>query len=59
MALRLYSIASQNGNIETVKLLLDNGANVNEATVNGATPLYMALCKGYPKLQSYCSLQLV
>ena len=43
----LLFIASSNGNVETVKLLLKAGGNVNQArTTDGVSPLYIASCNG-------------
>ncbi|RFU75577.1 ankyrin repeat [Trichoderma arundinaceum] len=43
-------LAIEHGSAETVKLLLEAGANVNIASVNGATPLHVALgAKGGPQ----------
>src|SRR3972149_1985973 len=44
---QLLCIASENGNVEVVFFLLNNGANVNQATNDGITPLYIASFKGY------------
>ena len=40
-------MASQYGNVDTVKVLLKAGANVNQAEKNGVSPLNMASQKGY------------
>ncbi|VDI45560.1 Hypothetical predicted protein [Mytilus galloprovincialis] len=39
--------ACNNGHIEIVKLLIDNGMNVNDTTHNGQTPLFLACQKGH------------
>jgi len=38
--------AAREGHLETVQLLLDAGANVEQADANGATPLIMAVLNG-------------
>ena len=40
-------IASQNGHLEIVKVLIAAGADVNQATKNGCTPLYVASLYGH------------
>jgi hypothetical protein len=42
----LYA-ASQQGDIEVVKVLIASGADVNKTTPNGASPLYIASHKGH------------
>src|SRR3972149_6732401 len=49
---QLLCIASENGNVEVVSFLLNNGANVNQANHNGITPLYIASYKGYVEIVS-------
>ncbi len=39
--------ASGNGNVEMVKILIDNGANVNAQEKSGYTPLHFAAGKGF------------
>ena len=39
-------LAAQQGDMETVQLLLDHGANVNEQDVDGFTTLHMAASRG-------------
>ena len=39
--------ASWNGHIEAIKLLLDNGADVNTKNKDGWTPIYPASWKGH------------
>ena len=43
-------IAAQNGHIETVKLLVEAGANINKTAFNGATPLFIALQNGHTEI---------
>lgn len=38
------------GLLETATLLVDKGADVNRATSDGTTPLYMAIQKGFTPL---------
>ncbi|XP_076081216.1 uncharacterized protein LOC143052139 [Mytilus galloprovincialis] len=40
-------IASQRGHVEIVKLLLQNGADVNKCKKNGASPLFVACHEGH------------
>eukprot|EP00438_Fugacium_kawagutii_P004074 Skav227082 [mRNA] locus=scaffold1387:157219:163724:- [translate_table: standard] len=40
-------IASQNGHLEVVRLLIDAGADVNKARTEGASPLFVASHKGH------------
>ncbi len=40
-------IACQKGHVDTVRLLLEQCADVNRATESGATPLYIACSKGH------------
>ena len=39
--------ASQNGDVDLVRLLIDAGALINQANTNGATPLYVASQNGH------------
>ena len=36
---------------DIVRLLIDNGANVNAADFDGGTPLYWARIRGYDRIQ--------
>ena len=40
-------MASQEGQVEVVRLLIDAGALINQALNDGATPLFMASLKGH------------
>ena len=40
-------IACQKGHVDAARLLLDNGADVDRATEDGATPLHMARSQGH------------
>ena len=40
--------ASRDGRMETARILLDGGANVNQADVNGITPLIIAITNNHP-----------
>ena len=40
-------IASQNGHLEVVRLLIDAGADKDKARTDGATPLYIACQNGH------------
>ncbi|EGZ08509.1 hypothetical protein PHYSODRAFT_435214, partial [Phytophthora sojae] len=40
-------IACENGHVEVVKLLLDNGASVNEVDEDGDCPLFVAAGNGH------------
>ena len=40
-------MASQNGHVEVVRVLIDAGALINQANTNGATPLLMASQDGH------------
>jgi ankyrin repeat protein len=42
--------AAQQGDVETARVLLDGGANVNDAAANGASALVVAVHSGHPKL---------
>ena len=39
-----------NGDVDAARLLLDNGAEVDRANQNGATPLHIACCTGHVDL---------
>jgi ankyrin repeat protein len=39
--------ASVNGDIKLVKYLIKHGANVNKATAEGSSPLFLAKTGGY------------
>jgi ankyrin repeat protein len=41
--------AARDGRIESVRLLLDAGADINQADANGITPLVMALANNHPE----------
>ncbi|KAL8680049.1 MAG: hypothetical protein Q9186_003729 [Xanthomendoza sp. 1 TL-2023] len=43
-------IASQNGHLEIVKILLDRGANLHKAQSHGISPLYRAASMNHPKV---------
>ncbi len=43
----MYASASENGNLEIVKLLLDNGAAVNDVDLTGMTALMLAAERGH------------
>ena len=45
--------ASRDGRMETSRLLLDAGANVNQADVNGITPLITAITNNHPDVARF------
>ena len=46
-------VACEKGNLELVRLLIDNGANVNDVCVYGNTPLHVASEKANPQIVKY------
>src|SRR5205085_1732451 len=48
----VLSVACEHGQIETVRFLLDHGANVNAVTDGGVTALYIAGGFGEPEITS-------
>lgn len=42
--------AIKNGNVEAVKSIILAGANVNDKTKNGWTPLHLAVKRGHAKI---------
>ena len=45
--------ASRDGRMETARLLLDGGANVNQPDVNGITPLIIAITNNHPDVARF------
>lgn len=43
----MYAIGTEAENTDVVELLLDRGADVNEPTLTGLTPLLLATKKGH------------
>ena len=43
-------VASQKGNIDTVRSLLDNGAHIETRDINGCTPLWIAASEGHSEI---------
>ena len=41
------SVQAQNGHVDAIRLLAENGANVNSPDKNGYTPVYIAAYKGH------------
>ncbi|OUZ99152.1 MSP domain [Macleaya cordata] len=46
-------LAVEGGSIETVKVLVNKGANINAKSKRGATPLYMARALGYDDISQF------
>ena len=44
-------IAAQNDHVEIAQLLMERGADVNQAKNNGCTPLYIAAKEGHTKVK--------
>ncbi|MGB7131883.1 MAG: ankyrin repeat domain-containing protein, partial [Candidatus Sulfotelmatobacter sp.] len=45
------SVAAARGREEVVRLLIENGANINAADLDGGTPLHWARTHGYQHIE--------
>ncbi|MGC2096288.1 MAG: ankyrin repeat domain-containing protein, partial [Candidatus Sulfotelmatobacter sp.] len=45
------SVAASDGREDVARLLIDNGANVNDADINGCTALYWARTRGHGRIE--------